>query len=337
VKVAVIFGGTSEERDVSIASGSQVITALKQAGHEVVAIDTARGALEADEVKRLQNFQVLDLPPNSGALAEIKSSSPVSVFSSMELEEVDVVFIALHGGSGEDGSLQALLELSDIPFTGSGHVGSTLAMDKDVSKRIMRAAGVPTPDWQMWSPTDTSVDNRLGYPVIVKPNAQGSTVGLSLVSEAAELQAAIEKARQFGNEVMLETFIAGRELTVGILEDQALAVGEIIVSSEIFDYQSKYQNGAAEEVFPAEITAEQTLEIQQLGLRVHQALKLNAYSRVDFRMDETGALWVLEANTVPGLTAMSLLPQSAKAAGIEFSELCDRICWLAVARHTGTG
>jgi D-alanine-D-alanine ligase len=337
VKVAVIFGGTSEERDVSIASGSQVITALKQAGHEVVAIDTARGALEADEVKRLQNFQVLDLPPNSGALAEIKSSSPVSVFSSMELEEVDVVFIALHGGSGEDGSLQALLELSDIPFTGSGHVGSTLAMDKDVSKRIMRAAGVPTPDWQMWSPTDTSVDNRLGYPVIVKPNAQGSTVGLSLVSEAAELQAAIEKARQFGNEVMLETFIAGRELTVGILEDQALAVGEIIVSSEIFDYQSKYQNGAAEEVFPAEITAEQTLEIQQLGLRVHQALKLNAYSRVDFRMDETGALWVLEANTVPGLTAMSLLPQSAKAAGIEFSELCDRICRLAVARHTGTG
>ena len=337
MKVAVIFGGTSEERDVSIASGSQVISALKQAGHEVVAIDTARGALEADEVKRLQNFQVLELPPNSGALAEIKSSSPVSVISSMELKEVDVVFIALHGGSGEDGSLQALLELSDIPFTGSGHVGSTLAMDKDVSKRIMRAAGVPTPDWQMCSPTDTSVDNKLGYPVIVKPNAQGSTVGLSLVSEAAELQAAIEKARQFGNEVMLETFIAGRELTVGILEDQALAVGEIIVSSEIFDYQSKYQNGAAEEVFPAEITAEQTLEIQQLGLRVHQALKLNAYSRVDFRMDETGALWILEANTVPGLTAMSLLPQSAKAAGIEFSELCDRICRLAVARHTGPG
>ncbi len=333
MKVAVVFGGSSEERDVSIASGLQVIDALRLAGHEVLAVDTAQGALSSDDERRLQQFQVLDLPPNSSALAEIRSSSPVSVFGSIELKEVDVVFIALHGGSGEDGSLQALLEVSGIAFTGSGHTGSTLAMDKDISKRIMQAAGVPTPDWQMCSPADTSVDNKLGYPLIVKPNAQGSTIGLSLVNEAGGLPYAISKAGQFGDEVMLEKFIAGRELTVGILEDKALAVGEIIVDSEVFDYRSKYQRGAAREVFPAEISTEQTAMIQALGLRVHKALKLNAFSRVDFRMDESGALWVLEANTVPGLTAMSLLPQSALAAGIEFPTLCDQICRLALNRN----
>ena len=335
MKVAVVFGGTSEERDVSIASGLQVIDGLRQSGHDVLAIDTARGVLSASEEKHLQEFQILKAPPNSRALAEIKSSSPVSVYSAIELKEVDVVFIALHGGSGEDGSLQALLEVSGIPFTGSGHIGSTLAMDKDISKRIMQAAGVPTPDWQMCSPTDASITNTLGYPVIVKPNAQGSTVGLSLVTKPDDLHAAITKAGNFGNEVMLEAFVRGRELTVGILDGTPLAVGEIILNSEIFDYQRKYQHGAVQEIFPAEITSEQTRVAQELGLRVHQALKLHAYSRIDFRLDESGALQVLEANTVPGLTALSLLPQSAKAAGIEFPELCDRICQLAVTHHDG--
>ena len=165
---------------------------------------------------------------------------------------------------------------------------------------------------------------------IVKPNAQGSTVGLSLIHQAAELDAAIARAAAFGQEVMLEKYIPGRELTVGILGDQPLAVGEIIVEQEIFDYQSKYQQGAASEIFPADISDDLTARVQQFGLRVHQALKLSGFSRVDFRLDIDGGLWALEANTVPGMTPMSLLPQSALAAGISFPELCERICQLAL-------
>lgn len=332
MKIAVIFGGSSEERDVSIGSGLQIIDGLRQCGHEVLAVDTARGALSASDEQQLQHFQILDTPPDSKALAEIRSDSALSVYNANELKQVDVVFIALHGGSGEDGSIQALFEVSGIPFTGSGRTGSTLAMDKDISKRIMQAVGVPTADWQMCTPQDTAIDNRLGYPVIVKPNAQGSTVGLSLVHKAEDLTAAIAKAGAFGNEVMLEQFVPGREITVGILDQTPLAVGEIIVESEIFDYHSKYQRNAAQEIFPADISTELTQQVQDLGLRVHQALKLSDFSRVDFRLDASDRLWVLEANTVPGMTAMSLLPQSARAAGIEFPELCDRICKLALAR-----
>lgn len=336
MNVAVVFGGTSEERDVSIASGLQVIDGLRKSGHEVLAIDTARGALTAGDEKQLRQVQILDSPPDSRALAEIRSGFTLTVHTANELRNVDVVFIALHGGSREDGSLQAMLEVSGIPFTGTGHVGSTLAMDKDISKRIIKAAGIPTPDWQMCSPSDVSITNKLGFPIIVKPNAQGSTVGLSLVTKPNDLRRAIDEAGKFGSEVMLETFVPGRELTVGVLDSTPLAAGEIIVNSEIFDYHAKYQRGAAQEIFPAEITPNQKKIVQELGLRVHNALKLNGYSRVDFRMDESGALWVLEANTVPGLTSMSLLPQSAKAVGIEFPELCDTICNLAVAQHGGS-
>ncbi|MEM7561968.1 MAG: D-alanine--D-alanine ligase [Pseudomonadota bacterium] len=337
MKIAVIFGGTSEERDVSIASGRQVIKGLRQAGHEVIAVDTERGILSHDQEKQLEHLQILEAPPDTGALAEIKTGSTVSVIGSHELKQVDLVIIALHGGSGEDGSLQALLELSGIPFTGSRRTGSTVAMDKDLSKRLMQAAGVPTAAWQMCNANAKNLDHDLGYPVIVKPNSQGSTVGLSLVHGPEDLNAAIAKASAFGDEIMLEKYVSGRELTVGILGDQALAVGEIIVDSEIFDYQSKYQKGAASEIFPADINDELTARVQQFGLQVHRALKLSGFSRVDFRLDQQGALWALEANTVPGMTPMSLLPQSALAAGIDFPELCQRICELAIGDGSVAG
>ena len=333
MKVAVVFGGSSEERDVSIASGLQVINALRARGHEVLPVDTAQGALDAQDEQRLRDFQVLETPPEANALAAIETSVPVAVHAALQLHAVDVVFIVLHGGAGEDGSLQALLEVSGIPFTGTGRVGSTLAMDKDVAKQIMRGAGLPTADWLMCRPGAPPADSPFGYPLIVKPNAQGSTVGLSLVHTAAEIAPAVELAGRFGDEVMLEAFIPGRELTVGILDDQPLAVGEIIVDSEVFDYRSKYQQGGAREVFPAEITDAQTRAAQELGLRVHRALKLRHFSRVDFRLDPDGELWILEANTVPGMTATSLLPQSAQAVGIDFGELCERICLLALGAH----
>lgn len=330
MRIAVIFGGFSEERDVSIASGVEVISGLRSGGHNVIAIDTVNGVLTAEAENLLADFKVLNRPPDSQALVAAREHLPIAVLNAPELGNVEVVFIALHGGSGEDGTIQAILESSKIPFTGSGHVGSAIAMDKDVSKRLMVAVGVATPAWQMCARNEEYEANTLSFPLIVKPNSQGSTIGLTLVNDLKALPVAITQAARFDDEIMLEAYIAGREFTVGILDGQALAVGEIIAPSEIFDYQSKYQQGGAQEVFPADISPAQTQEIRALGLRIHKALKLGGYSRVDFRMDGNGKIWCLEANSVPGLTPTSLLPQSAKAIGIEFPDLCERICRLGI-------
>ncbi len=242
------------------------------------------------------------------------------------MRQVDLVFLALHGGAGEDGRIQAMLDLAGLAYTGSNHIASAAAMDKDLSKRLFRSMDVPTPNWLMAPATVDAVERELGWPVIVKPNKQGSTVGLTVVRESSRLQAAIDRAGEYDTEVMVETFIAGREFTVGILEGQALPVGEIIVPGEVFDYESKYQVGGAREIFPANIDRKETEHLQQLALRAHTVLKLGAYSRVDFRRDNNGHYWCLEANSLPGMTATSLLPQAAKAAGIGFPELLDRIC-----------
>jgi D-alanine-D-alanine ligase len=322
----------AEEREVSIASGAQVYQALKEAGHEVIAVDTARGLLGPAEEERLLYSGVAPEPPNEEELSLVRSQAPGALTDTSELRQVDVVFLALHGGTGEDGTLQALLDLTGIPYTGSGHMACANAMDKDISKRLFRTAGVPTPDWLMAPATPEEVEEQLGYPVVVKPNKQGSTVGLTVVKRREDLQTAIETASRYDDEVMLERFVPGRELTVGILADVPLAVGEIIAKGEVFDYASKYQQGGAQEVFPAKLSEEETRRVQDLGIEVHRALKLEGYSRVDFRMDAEGRLWCLEANTLPGMTNTSLLPQSAQAVGIGFSELCERICKLAVER-----
>jgi D-alanine-D-alanine ligase len=328
LKIAVLFGGDSMERDVSISSASQVVGALRSRGHEVIAYDSGRGRLTAPDEQRLFASKIYREPPDKNAVTSLPT-----VVSAPDLAGVDVVFIAMHGGSGEDGTVQALLDLAGIPYTGSGKLGSALGWDKDVAKRLFLAASVPTPDWLMAPASPDVVAKRLGYPLIVKPNGQGSTVGLTLVETPGELQAAIELAAGFDAEVMLERYIAGREITVGILDDEALAVGEIIShTGPIFDYAAKYQVGGAEEIFPADLTAEQTARAQDLALRVHRALKLDTYSRVDFRMDARGDLWCLEVNTLPGLTAASLLPRAAAAVGIDFPDLCERICRGALAR-----
>jgi D-alanine-D-alanine ligase len=332
MRVAVLFGGTSAERDVSIASGAQVMKALRQAGHEVVAVDTARGMLGPGDEQRLLASGVAPTPPKDEELSLIRAGA-APLPSLGELGGIDVVFLTLHGGTGEDGTLQALLDLTGIPYVGSGHAASAVAMDKDLSKRLFRAAGIPTADWLM-APVDADeVQARLGYPLIVKPNKQGSTVGLTVVKAPDQLDAAIEAALRTDDEVMLEKFIPGRELTCGILDGQPLGVGEIVIRSDVFDYESKYQEGGAEEIFPAELTEEQTRTIQELSARAHRALKLEGFSRADFRMDAEGGVWCLEVNTLPGMTKTSLLPQSAQAAGISFPELCDRICRLALERH----
>ncbi len=333
MKIAVLLGGKSEERDVSIASGAQVIKALRAAGHQVLAVDTAAGLLSAVDEQKMLETGVSTVPPDQDELSIINPvSSPFN--KTPELEEIDVVFLALHGGSGEDGTIQAFLDLAGLPYTGSGLLGSACAMDKDISKRLFKMGQVPTPDWLMAPAKFEAVAKELGYPVVVKPNSQGSTIGLTVVNTPRDLTAAVSDAFKYDQEVMLERFIPGRELTVGILEDRPLPVGEIIPKlSHIFDYQSKYQKGGAEEIFPADLTTEQEQKIKQLALKAHQILKLQGYSRVDFRMDDQGVFWCLEANTLPGMTATSLLPQAAQAAGLSFTELCDQICRFAVEQH----
>jgi D-alanine-D-alanine ligase len=330
MKIAVLFGGTSQERDVSIASAGQIIPALRGLGHEVVAIDTVTGRLTSEAEERLLTSGVGPEPPSSTTLANMRESALALTSNASDIRDVDVVFLALHGGAGEDGRVQAVLDLAGMAYTGSNHIASAAAMDKDLSKRLFRAAGVPTADWLMAPVLAHDVAETLGWPVVVKPNKQGSTVGLSVVREAAALMDAIDLAGRYDDEVMVERFIPGRELTVGILEGEALPVGEIITKSGLFDYEAKYQAGGAQEIFPANLSPEKTAEIQQLAVRAHAALKLGEYSRIDFRMDPDDEFWCLEANSLPGMTSGSLLPQAAKVAGIEFPRLVERICRAAL-------
>jgi D-alanine-D-alanine ligase len=331
MKIAVLFGGTSEERDVSIASAAQVIPALRGLGHEVLAVDTATGRLPPAAEQKLLTSGIAPEPPSGAKLATLRESALAISSDSSDIRDVDVVFLALHGGTGEDGHMQAVLDLAGLTYTGSNHTASAAAMDKDLSKRLFRAAGVPTADWLMSPVTEQEVA-ALGWPVVVKPNQQGSTVGLTVVRQPSQLKGALELAHRYDPEVMIESFIAGREFTVGILDNEALPPGEIIPPGEIFDYQAKYQSGGAKEVFPAELSPEATRTLQQLAVKAHKALKLGAYSRIDFRQDKAGDFWCLEANSLPGMTSGSLLPQAARAAGIGFSELCERICRSALRK-----
>jgi D-alanine-D-alanine ligase len=329
----VLFGGTSEERDVSIASAAQIIPGLRRLGHEVFAVDAATGRLAPPDEGKLLAAAVATDPPSDSAIANVRSHAIALSAAAFDIRDTDVVFVALHGGAGEDGRVQAMLDLAGIAYTGSNHIASAAAMDKDLSKRLFRSVVVPTPDWMMAPAATEAVEHSLGWPVVVKPNKQGSTVGLSLVREASQLQAALEKAGAYDSEVMLERFIPGREFTVGILEGAALPVGEIIAPGEVFDYESKYQRGGAREVFPAELSAAESALVQEYARRAHAVLKLGVYSRIDFRRDPQGRFWCLEANSLPGMTATSLLPQAAKAAGIDFPELLQRICRGALRNH----
>ena len=333
LRIAVLFGGTSAERDVSIASGAQVVAALRSRGHHVIAVDPAVGVLAPEDEERFLKGGVAPEPPAETELGRLRLIDLRSALTQAPLSDVDVLFLALHGSFGEDGTLQALLDTTGVPYTGSGMLGSAVAMDKDVSKRLFRYASVPTPDWCMAPVAAHDVAAITGFPAVVKPSKQGSTVGLTVVRDPSDLAAAIAEAYRFDDEVMIERFVPGRELTVPILGEAALPVGEIISRHEIFDYECKYQPGMAEEIFPADLRSDRASTVQRLALEAHRALKLGGYSRVDFRMDADGGLWCLEANTLPGMTAASLFPKGAAAAGIPFPEICERICRLGIEEH----
>jgi D-alanine-D-alanine ligase len=333
MKIAVLFGGTSAERDVSIASGAQVVQALRTRGHTVIPVDPATGVVHAADEARVLCAGVAVRPPDEDELARMRGADVAAMLRSPELDGLDVVFIALHGAFGEDGTVQALLDAAGFVYTGSGRLASAIAMDKDISKRLFIHAGVPTPAWLMAPVPTAEVAAKIGYPAVVKPSKQGSTVGLGIVRQPDQLETAIAEAYRFDDEVLIETFVPGRELTVPVLGQRALPVGEIISKSEIFDYESKYQPGGAQEIFPADLPAHEAARVQALALTAHRALKLSGFSRIDFRRDENGEFWCLEANTLPGMTAASLFPKGAAAAGIPFPDVCERICTLAIEEH----
>lgn len=331
MKITVLLGGASAERDVSIASGLRIARALRSRGHEVVSLDPATGVLTGRRESELLAAGVRTVPPSLEELKELSQGVLSPMFAShVAVRDADVVFLALHGGQGEDGTVQALLDMIGVRYTGSGHLASALAMDKDLTKRLFRTADVSTPDWLMAPASQRDVADRIGWPAIVKPSKQGSTVGLTIVREAEGLERAVAEAFRYDDEVMIESFIPGRELTVGVIGDQALPVGEIFPKHELYDYECKYTKGMAVEEFPAQLEDSIAAEAQRQALLAFRALKLAGCARVDFRLNPEGELYCLEVNTLPGMTELSLVPQGAAAAGIEFPELCERMVDLAV-------
>jgi D-alanine-D-alanine ligase len=331
MNITVLMGGTSSERNVSLASGIRIVQALRGNGHKVTPLDPARGVISDAEQRELATGKVGTEPPSLEALSKFAEGTFLPNLTSMkEIKDADVAFLALHGGQGEDGTIQALLDMAHVKYTGSGHLSSALAMDKDLSKKLFRVADVKTADWLMAPATTEQVEGMLGLPVIVKPSKQGSTVGLTLVKKRSDLPGAIEEALKYDDEVMIERFVPGRELTVGVLGDVALPVGEIISKHEIYDYECKYTAGMATEEFPAKISPEATERVQKQALAAFRSLKLKGYARIDFRLTTEGEFYCLEANTLPGMTELSLIPQGAAAMGIKFPELCERIVKLAL-------
>lgn len=331
MKIAVLMGGTSAEREVSLASGKGIVQALRERGHHVDTIDTARGFIEPEREPELLPEGVHAAPP-----APVESPiSPIELTSIPQLRDADVAFLALHGGIGEDGTLQALLELTGVAYTGSGPLGSGIAMDKDVTKRLLRDAEIPTLPWRIArAPEFTydadAIEYLVGYPCIVKPSRQGSSVGMTVVQEAERLEPAIAAASAYDGEVMIERYVRGRELTVGVLGELVLPPIEIRPKKGIYDYEAKYTPGMTEYLCPAPIDRELTTQLQTYALRAFKVLKLGGYGRIDFMLARE-QLFCLEANTLPGMTATSLLPKAAAAVDVDYPELCERIIRLAVA------
>ena len=304
----MLMGGDSPEREVSLASGSAVAEALGEAGHEALPLDIT-----------------------------FSGSSPGrpiwDALSSDEVRGADLLFLCLHGGFGENGGLQALLEEMDLTYTGSGPSASMLAMDKWASKMLFSSAGIPVPEGILVGRgEDGRVLEEVGLPCVVKPRFQGSTVGLSVVREEGRVGEAVELARSYGD-FLAERFVPGRDITVAVLGDEPLPVVEIKPEHEVYDYICKYTPGMSEYEVPAKLSEAEAEAIEGYALRAFRILGCRDFGRVDFRMDPEGRMYCLEVNTIPGMTSTSLVPKAAEAAGIGFPELVDRIAKMAMDRR----
>ena len=336
MRIAVLMGGTSSERQVSLASGRGVVAGLKSAGHEVAAVDAADGrVLSESDLAAMAKIGTEPPRPQTGSRRALATCRP--------LLEADLAFIIVHGGEGEDGTLQAFLEMMNIPYTGSGMRACALTWDKELARVMMAAGGVPVAAGFL-APTGTDpaavrarIDAEIGWPVIVKPNAQGSTIGVTRLDgpdgpNADGLAAALAKAAINGGDALVERFIPGHELTVTVFDEQVFPVTEIVADSGFYDYERKYQKGHTRYVTPAAIPADRAEEARRLTARAFAIFGCRGVARVDFRMTPAGELFCLEINTVPGMTELSLVPMGARALGIDYPELVDRMARAAIQR-----
>ena len=297
--VTLLTGGSSFERNVALAGAGLVAAALRSRGHRVTVVDTARGEIRREDEERQLDPALGVVAPSAEEIDEIrKHELGFGLLGLDEVRHADLLFLVLHGRQGEGGHVQSMLELAGLRYTGSDSVGSLLAMDKEVAKRLLAHAGVPTPEWGIW-PAERAAIAALGLPLIVKPSREGSTVGVTVVRDRAGLEAAVDWPPS-DDEVLVEGFLAGREFTVGVLGDHALTVGEIVPRHEIFDYECKYTPGMSDEIFPAHIAAALTETLRALALRTHRALKLRDFSRVDFRVDARDGPGVSRPTRCPG-------------------------------------
>ena len=336
MNIAVLLGGISPERNISFLSGRAAVFALRERGHSVIALDPSRGVhaiVSDDELRAATAVEVTE--------TELAGFSPLKMmecFTSALFDGIDLVFILLHGRFGEDGYVQSLLDLRGIPYTGSTMLASAAALDKGLSKMLFQVAGIPTPFWVSVRPdqaddTDllAEVRKEINGPMVVKPNDQGSTVGMTILQQATdeELSAAIRLAGQFTELILVERYIPGRELTVAVLGNTSLPIIEIVPKDGYYDYANKYTQGKTEYFCPAELSEEVQNHVQNLAIAAHNILGCRAYSRVDFRLTEDNMPYCLEVNTIPGFTETSLVPMAARAAGIEFGDLCEEIIALS--------
>lgn len=303
-RVGILAGGPSSEREISLRSGKAVHNALIKEGLNAIFLD------------------VFD-----------------DIYDIIKKNPIDVAFIALHGRFGEDGTVQKILEELDIPYTGSGPEASRLALDKIASKEIFTKKDIRTARHTVFEKDNFRVEEagRIGFPLVVKPQFEGSSIGLSVVKSAKELEEALEKAFKYGNKVLLEEYIEGRELTVGILNDEPLPVIEIIPKDRVYDYKAKYNDPETQYLVPAPISSAAFKEAGLTGKRSHVSLGCRSFSRVDMMMDGAGKIFVLEVNTIPGMTERSLLPKAASAAGISFNSLCIKLIEDAVSSEARRG
>jgi len=340
MKIAVIAGGLNHERDVSLSSGALIANALIDAGYEVCLVDLYIGVktecldtlfIDSSSRRERYDYSVPEHEPNLDQLKKELGNGKCLIGENVInlCKSADLVFLALHGDIGENGKFQAVLDSFGIKYTGTGYIGSLLAMDKDLSKLLMVQNGIPTPEWGLVK-NGMTPSCEIDLPCVIKPCSGGSSVGTSIVRSEEEFIQAIKYAGKYEDTIMIEKMIEGREFSVGILDGRALPAIEIIPHQGFFDYKNKYQAGLTQEICPAEISEEIAAEMGNLALKVHEVLRLGSYSRIDFMMDSDNNIFCLEANTLPGMTPTSLLPQEAMAAGVSYEELCERIVRIAL-------
>lgn len=333
MKIVVLAGGLSDERDVSLASGAQISNALVSKNHEVLLLDLYNGLQDVSDFqsaykKYKKEKYIYNVPKEKPDLEALKrqQNNQKSQIGPNVLEicqDADICFLALHGGIGENGQLQALFDIYGIRYTGSSYEGSLLAMNKIISKELMDFNGVKTPKWDVYDVNKELPE--ISYPAVFKPSDNGSSIGVKIVNNSDELNKALEELKDITNSILIEEKIDGREFSVGIIGNAALPVIEIIPNKGFFDYQSKYQEGESIEISPANIPNTLAEQLQNIALKVHDLLGLKVYSRIDFIVNQDNEIYCIEANSLPGMTQTSLLPKEALANQINYEDLCELI------------